>query len=613
MYAEIGSGGFAFFTGLVSGTDVEEPTVGPVQTTVPDTITLDGYTYAIETESYRFASQDTFRDSVVSGGVPNDSLFNAKGAWARYVYSWDHGGDQEVGDFADDADPFRFRGSDNVDPWTRYQATLLPSTTMEQACTSATPQLLRSGDYVYLADGPDLYRTTDLETWTAMTDPGGTIQALATDGSDLYVATSTVLVKYVGAGTSGTAFGTAVTGNVTNVAFVANRLLIGMDNLLKEVGSSGLQTTIRTHFQTAFRWTTIFNIGSRIYCGGFAGARSELYTLTTDSSGNLVLSNEAAPLPTGELLRTGIPYGGAAMLCSSLGVRLAQISGDGTLTYGPLIDDVGDVRCATADGRFAYTGWSSYPRSTGSGTARLALDTFVDALQPAYTADVAALDEPGTVTGIARLAQRTAFAVATAGVYVQAAEAYQPLGHVLSGRIYFGTIEPKRLVELEVGFAALAAGESVTATVNDDTGAVIGLGTMDENNATSLTIALGGAEVDWAEVEITLQGDGTSTPRLDRWRLRAYPVPPTTTQWILPIINHELVTVNDAQGQDMAQNPLEIRDRLVGLYESKKLVNYSEGDRNYRVRVEGFEVQPAKWTNDGKYFQGLFVLQLVTT
>lgn len=612
MHAVLGRGAYAFFTGSVVGRG-DESTSGSVTTTVPDTIRLDGYTYAIDTKGYRFSSQDTFRDAVVSGGNPNDSLFNAKGAWARYVYSWHHGSDQEIGDFAEEADPFRFSTSDAISPWERFELTLVPAVTARRSLGSSTPILQRSADYVFCGDGTTLYRTTDLITWTAMTDPGGTIQALSTDGTDLYVATSTKLVKYVGAATASTAFGTAVTGNITNVAFVANRLLVGMDNVLKEIGSGGAQTTLRTHFQTAFRWTTIFNIGSRIYVGGFAGSRSELYTMTTDSAGVLVLSNEAAPLPVGELLRTGMPYGGAALLCSSKGVRLAQISGDGTLSYGPLISDVGDVRCATADGRFAWVGWSSYPRNGGCGVARLALDTFVDTLQPAYAADVTKPAVAGTVTSVVRLNDLTAFAVATGQVYVQeASNVYPTLGHLTSGRLYFGTIEPKRLIELEVSFDPLAAGEQITATVANEFGETIATATEATNNASSLVVPLGGVSVGWAQVELMLEGGGTTTPRVTKWRLRAYPVPPGVVQWVISIINHEVVVVNDGQGQQYSQIPVDVRDRLVALYESRKQVTYSEGDREYRVRVEGFESQPAKWTADGMYLQGLFVLQLVS-
>ena len=605
-------GGYPFFLGSISGSS-EDATTGPVTRTVPDTIRLDGYTYAIELAQMRFASQDTFRDAVLAGGNPNDSLFNAKGAWARYVYSWHHGSDQEIGDFAEEADPFRFESSDGADPWSQYELSMQRAVVSRRTVSSATPLLIRSADYVFCADGPDLYRTTDLVTWTAMTDPGGDIQAMSTDGTDLYVATTTKVGKYVGSGTTFTAFGTPVTGNVTNVAFGANRLLVGIDNVLKEIGSGGTQTTIRTHFQPAFRWTTIFNIGSRIYVGGYAGSRSELYTLTTDSAGVLVLSNEAAPLPTGELLRTGIPYGGAALLCTSKGVRLTQISGDGTLSYGPLIEDVGDVRCATADGRFAYVGWSVYPRTGDAGVGRMALDTFVNTLQPAYASDVSAVGVTGTVTGVARLNGRTAFAVATGSVYVEEASgAYVTEANLSSGRLYYGTIEAKRLIELDVKFTPLASGEQITATVLNQDGTTVGYGVESNNNATELNVALNGTRVDWAQVVIRLEGDGTTTPQVNGWRMRAFPAPPGVVQWVVPIINHERVVINDGQGQAMAQSPVTIRDRLVALFESKKLVTYSEGDRTYRVRVEGFESQPAKWTDDGSYVQGLFMVQLVS-
>lgn len=604
---------YPFFLGLESAEPVVGggPTeTGGVTTCVPNTITLDGRTFPVDMTEWRSGPQDTFRDTLVANDEPNDSLFNARGAWARYRYSWHHGAGQALGDLDALADPFRFLSSYDLAWTTKYQMTLAHSTTLERTDASAIQLLQRSGDYVFLGAGTKLYRTTDLITWTAMTDPGGTIQAMTTDGTDLYVATSTVMVKYVGTGTSGTAFGTAVTGNCTNVSFCSGRLLMAKANVLYEVAAAGTLTTISTHFQAAFRWTSIFNIGSRMYIGGFAGARTELYTVTTDSTGALVRSQEAAPFPVGELLRTALAVAGSVILCTSNGARVAEVSGDGTLTYGPLIDEPGDVQCATADGRYAFIGWSAI-ESSRSGVGRLVLDDEVFPLQPAFGTDISEGTTQAAVTGVARLSGKTAFAVAGSGVWVGSSSAYAQRGQVQSGRISFGTVEPKAMIGLSLVHAPLLADESIDVAIFDENGVNIGAGTSDVLASTNFEVDLGGVQVPYITVRVTLNGPGTTTPTLQHWRARGYPVPPAVLQWVLPMIAHEQVIVNSSEGEEMSMDLDGIHTWIEELWGTRRYTLLRIGTREYRVRVDNFEWRPRKWTDDGAVPQGLLVVQLV--
>jgi hypothetical protein len=443
-------GGAPFYLGTFSA-----------QRVLPHTVLLDGRTYTIDLTEYRHSSLQTLREGVVTSAEPSDALFNASGTWSRYRYSWHRGADQEISELDDTSDPFRFDRSRGVNVWSKNELTLHRASTLSQAMTSGAPRLIAFNNYLYASDGATLYRSSAFGAWTALTAPGGTVQAFATDGSDLYVGTSTNLVKYVGAGTA-PAGGFSAAGDVSNVAFVGNRLLVGIGNTLSSVGGTGTLTTIRAHQQAAFRWTTIFAIGSRIYVGGFAGSRSELYTTTTDSGGNLVIAQDAAPFPEGELLRGGVSFAGGAVIHSNKGARLAQTATDGSLTYGPLIADLGDVQAACAEGQYVFTGWSLYDGATTAGTARLDLTTFVEALQPAYAADLDC-GVVGAVTGVARLNGRLAYAVAGQGVFVESTTAYDTTGYIDSGKILFGTVERKRLSEMVVDFKPLTSGQSITA------------------------------------------------------------------------------------------------------------------------------------------------------
>lgn len=599
-----------FFTGSLVTQTVAPTESGGVDTAIPFTVTLDGYTFAIEAKESRWGAQDNFRDAIVPDSEASDAMFNARGAWARYRYNWAHGGGQGMADLDKSADPYRFDTSEGLLWHEPYSLTLQPSCTLEQSASSSAPLLAQSGAYVFMADGATLYRTSDLDTWTTMTAPGGTIQALSTDGTDLYVATSTGLVRYVGTATTSTAFATPVTGNCTNVAFCSGRLIVGIDDVLSEVASAGTLTTIKNHFQNAFRWTTLFNVGSRIYVGGYAGVRSELYTVTTDSSGNLVQAQEAAPLPIGELLRTGVSYGGVAMLCTNKGIRLAEVSGEGVLTYGPLITEPGDVKCAVGDDGCAFFGWSAVGADR-SGVGRMVLTDEVAPLQPAYGPDVTESATQASVTGVARFNGRTVFAVASSGAWVESASAYVSEGHLDSGRVAFGTVEPKGLVGISLDFAPLAADQAVAVAVRDDDGVLISYGVESTLGARRLEVDLGGEQVSFAYVRVELSGPGTSSPVLYRWRIRGYPIVPPVHQWLLALHVAESVVINDGEGQNMPMDVNGAYDWIEGLWGTRQYTILRIGERSYRVRCDNFELRPTRWMPDGRLLQGLLVVQLV--
>lgn len=595
---------YAFFTG-------ESSSNGGL--TYPFAVTLGGRVYPIDLRQYRRSSQETLRDGSVVQAETNDSLFSANGAWSRYRYTWHKGADQEVGDLREDADEFRFNQSVGIDPWTEGQLKLLPDTAVTKALTASGNVLCNGNGRLYLSDGTALYYTTDLTTWTTATAPGGTIKAITTDGVDVYVATSTGLVKYLNA-TPGTptAFTTAVTGDCTMVAFVANRLLLAKSNILYEVAASGTLTTIRTHYQSGFTWNTAFAVGSRIYFGGFAGIRSELYTATVDSVGALVQSVEAAPLPPGELLRTGYAYSGVVLLCTNQGVRLATTGADGTLTYGPLISSLGDVRCAAFEGRFAWAGWTNHP-SNGRGTARLALDVAVQALQPAYASDVyETANTSAAVTSVVRFNGRTVFVVDGQNAYASTTSTYVTEGWLTSGELYFGTVEDKAVTNLTAAFDPLVSGQSVFVQVNDDLGTMIGDELQNEISSETLNLSLGGIKVRHAEVKLVLRAGGSNTPTLHFWRLRAYPVPPAVTQWIVPLILHSRVVVGGGMGQEYTMDPLVEAEYVQDWFTSRDPINYQEGQRSYRVRVDAYELQPADWSDNGLFFQHTMVVRLVS-
>lgn len=576
----------------------------------PFTVSLYGVEYPLELKLYRRRSLDNIKPGgTTTSDQPDDSQFNNEGSWWRYVFDWSLGSGQEVQDFGRDRVPNRFDDSLGVDPWDEFCAKLLPATALKDATTAANALVIATGGFVYKSDGSGVKRSADLTTWNAITALSGTVRDLATDGSTCYIATSTHIYRVNDSG------GTAATqldvtgGDYTKVAFVGNRLLVAKANVLYEMNGAGAETAVKTHFQTAFRWTSIFNIGSRIYFGGYAGNRTELFGATTDTSGNLVTGAEAAQFPYNELLLTAISYAGAALLGTSLGIRLAILSGDGSLTYGPLIDAPGAVHAITAEGRFAWFSWSDHPG--GAGLGRLALDEQAASLQPAYATDVYTAASSQDVTGVCRFGGRTVFHVPTVGVYATT-DNFLTTGWIRSGQVYLGTVERKSLSEISTRFDRLAAGEAIEVTVTDHNDDELGSVSTDVDNTESLTASLEGTTAAWVRVRIDLTGNGGSSPCARAWRLRGFPVVPTNEEIIAPLVIHNYIVVNDGHGQLRSMNALEQIERLIDAKINNTIITYREGLRSYRVRVDKYEMQPREWDDRSDFFESLFVVRLIT-
>jgi len=212
---------------------------------------------------------------------------------------------------------------------------------------------------------------------------------------------------------------------------------------------------------------------------------------------------------------------------------------------------------------------------------------------------------------VARLNGVTAFAVEGSGVWVTTANTFATQGALDSGRLTFGTVEPKALIGMIVRFEPLEAGESVVASVFDENNVNIGSATTAVLGDTTLDIDLGGEQVRYCSVRITLGGNGTTTPTIQHWRLRGYPVPPAVMQWVLPLIVHERVVVGVGEGRTMSLDLDQVHTWIEQLWGERRYTILRHGTREYRVRVDNFEWRPRKWDDKGANPQGLLVVQLV--
>lgn len=590
-------------------------------------VSLGGHGYIIDSRQYRRRTLPATRDAIDQAAEAGEQSLNPQGLWRRSQSDWTGGAGQEFFDRPDSVRN-RFWTSKGVDAWTRGGLSLLPSTSLRRASVNTNLKALSvtaaGTSYLYVSDGSDLLRIDDPTpaTWVpaATIAAGGAITDIATDGKYIYVARSGAALQRsaIGSGTMA-AFGAQ---QPTVVAFANGRLIVAVGALLEELDNAGavVGSGIMTHLNADFAWSAISAAPNAIYAGGNAGDRAEIYRVGIDSAtGGLAFPVPAASLPPGELLYAMCFDPGsdrAMVLATSVGIRLALISDDGGLSYGPPITAPGAVRTLDAQGRFVHHGWSNYD-ATSTGLGRIDLSVVSAALTPAYASDLMATAQ-GVVTGVATFGAKRYFGVSGVGFFGQDTTKVAS-GELRSGWIDYGTVDRKVLSSFDMRHDALAG--SVTASLHTEADTTAAGGThIDVGTNASLgsfgpstPFGAGQARVERVGVhlEITRSGvDTTLGPVLRRWTLRAIPAPTRTDEIILPIILRTEVTANNGGSVDFV--PLEEFLFLKALEELGAAVVYQEGTSSYQVKVDQIEVQPEKWTDDSSFFEGNVVVRLLT-
>jgi hypothetical protein len=264
--------------------------------------------------------------------------------------------------------------------------------------------------------------------------------------------------------------------------FTKERIVATINNKVYEIATTAtsLPTAVYTHPVDNFNYTSITSSGAAIYCAGFSGGQSNIQKFTLTSAGampTLTSAITAAEMPSGEQIYKIYYYLGYMCIGTSKGMRVAAVSDDGSLAYGPLLfESEQPVYDFAPRDKFV---WAATNVDGAPGTTRIDLSTQIGTLIFPYAWDTYYSAGSGHYTtacafinGTDRLAFCTNKVGSTDGaVYIETADGGRLVasGYIQTGYIRYNTTENKVYKFLLPRFDSTDGGLAIQSIAEDGT------------------------------------------------------------------------------------------------------------------------------------------------
>jgi hypothetical protein len=605
---------------------------GPEETNLP--VALDGRGYILDLVSQQFTRRSVQLINTQQQDASQDGALLEPEVWRRIIDSW-HFGDGQTRYDRPASVPFRFNASEHINVWDQWGISLLPKTIRILDLTEGTvpdqhPIVMVVFDQTqtFVAMGTGVWWWTDLSGNPA-TPPAPThvtapeqIYSACSDGKNVYTLGAGGIVRKWTSATTSTVFATVSPFTVPGlIRYVKNFLVVATGNHLYDV-TTGVPLTIFIHPLVDYRWVDGCD---GLACAYFLGGIGDRWSVSSVSIGTdgvtLGPPVHAAPIPDGEVGLALGSYLGYVVVGLNTGWRFGVPQGDNSLTFGRLVKTDTPVRCFEGQDSFVWFG-ADAPAVSGltlfsapalAGLGRADLSTFIAPMTPAAAADLTTDTDTGIVRNVATLATssqplgRRIFTVDGAGVFLEH-EHLCPEGTLDQGLLTFNTSDLKQGLYAQAYCEPLTGEIEVFASWDGGTEQSIGLAR--QANVTTLGNLRANTEFTSLQLHYTLRRNPlifTDGPRLTRVEFRAVQVPGRSSQWNLPLIVH--TTINDdsvTENRDVMGD----YDALVELVETRRTFIYREGIRQYSVYATGFVWLPHHLTDDGRTYEGTFLLTI---
>lgn len=582
-------------------------------------VALNGRPYLLDLltasgqSNFNHVSLPLLRTQADSSGTPGEQSVSPENFWRRAQDSWHLGAGQSYTD-RDQASPFRYLSSKGLNPWTKYQISLLNSVSEALGTSNPNIRVAIAGGLLFVTDGNDTKYSSNGTSWTTVTGtPADPAKDIASDGRYVWVIYDDE-VWQIDSTAGGTLAGSRIASHSSalrtiswnkNRVFVADEggKLYNMAATTDTALGSGTNTLILDLSTRGFNWSAFAGGQAFHYFGGYRNDKSLIYRANLQADATAISAPiVAGELPDGEIIYSLASYLGYVIIGTSLGVRLATPDNAGNLVIGGVIPTAAPVRTLEAQDRFVWFGWTNYD-NVSTGLGRMDLSQFVDPLVPAYASDLMTTGQ-GDVLSVTYWNKKVVFTVAGEGVYIEGSTPVAS-GVLNTGKITHGISDPKVAVFIDLKHQPLTG--EIKAEYSLDGGSYVLAGTSKVVGSVSpVTFQLSGAKAQEFDIKITLTAANNVSPILTRWLQRSYPAPARSTRFRVPLMLFDTVSLN---GTEYYLNPADEQEILVALHKEQNVFTYQEGSKTYLVTMEDYTWLPEKESMN-KGFQGTFVAEL---
>jgi hypothetical protein len=462
---------------------------------------------------------------------------------------------------------------------------------------------------VYLAtDGSIRFSTNPFATsptWTDCTgEPASSVQAMATDGTNIYVAFVSDGVRVIKTATApsvvdATRFVTG-TDDYYMLGFAKNYMFGSHDNDLHTISATGSKSLVIEPADTAFRFVGVATGQNAVYAAGYAGKKSLIYKITIKADGTLDKGVVALELPTGELVTAISGYLGSIILGTNKGVRYCTTDANSNLIAGPIIPTSGSVQKITSEGKYSWFTWSNYD-GVSTGLGRLDLSTLTGVNTPAFATDLM-YTSTANASNVVTYDDKRMFFVQGVGVVGEDVTTVVPSGEIEFGTYRWGIPDRKFVAKFDVRTEPLLG--SVAAYLSNDNSSYTQLGTFSTQSGIEYTYQGTDTKTIEADFKLVLTRgtvDTDDSPIVTRWMARAYAAPFRSEVFSIPVLLHTKIRPRD---RDIYMNPEQELDTLNSLIHNPRIVTLQLGTTSYSVITEDVEWQPIDstgntWSWDG--------------
>lgn len=582
---------------------------------------IGGRTYMFDTKfmgtaQFARSSIPLLRAQQSEGTVNEDSLNPADGARAK-VESWHHGAGQTFLD-RPESDPYRFRSSKGVDPWTRYRLSLLHDTDQKVSTSGTNLHLAVAGSRLYFTDGQTTKYVTDLDAdspaaTTVTATPAATATSIASDGFNVWTAytASGLYATDTSTGAASQLVSTALAADSV-VGYVKGRLMVSKGaaiyNVTTLTGTAALPAALFTHANSDFKWVGFAEGQAVLYAAGYSGDKSFVFKTSVKPDGTaLDVPTVAGELPDGEIIRSISSYLGVVLLGTGKGWWTAAQDSNGNLTLNKVQATSSAVLCFEGQGDFIWYGWSNYDAtSTGLGRADLRTDTKgAQVVTPGYASDLMVTAQ-GAVQSVATFDNLRVFTVSGSGVWAESADLVAS-GTIDSGLITHGMPDAKVALTISlthepldgsIGIAIAAADESFTTR-----------GSSAVEGASSATLSAGSLRSEAFELRHTLTRSAVTTvgPILTRTTLESNLAPGRGRN-----LNVALLIAETIQLANEVEVPFDVAEEyaaLEALLDDGGVTTYQDCLGAESVTVEDADYIPEGFTSQRDGYRGTYLIK----